>query len=262
MSSLSDIAMILDPGLIMARAGMEPDTWQAAQLRARPQRLLLNCSRQSGKSTVTAAMALHEALYYPPALVLLLSPTQRQSAELFRVVMKIHARLGSPMPPEVESTLQAEMPNGSRIIALPGKEATIRGFAAVSLLIIDEASRVADDLYNAVQPMLAVSGGRMLVLSTPWGKRGFFFREWSEGEGWQRVRITADQCSRIPPEFLQEQKRRLNEAFFLQEYYCEFADAEGAMFSYDDVMGALSPDVEPLFPMQSIVSADVRPLFQ
>ena len=49
--------------------------------------------------------------------------------------------------------------NGSRIVGLPGKEATTRGFSNVSLLLFDEASRVPDDLFRAMRPTLAVSGG-------------------------------------------------------------------------------------------------------
>jgi hypothetical protein len=108
--------------------------------------LLLNCSRQAGKTSVVAAAALDEALFNPPALVLLLSPSQRQSQELFRQVMQLHGRLGIAIEPEAESTLRIELPSGSRIIALPGKEQTVRGFSSVGLLVIDEAARVADDM--------------------------------------------------------------------------------------------------------------------
>ncbi len=75
-------------------------------------------------------------------------------------------------------TLRLE--NGSRIVSLPGTEGTVRGFSGVALLIVDEASRVDDALYHAVRPMLAVSHGKLVLLSTPWGKRGFFYREWAE----------------------------------------------------------------------------------
>ena len=62
------------------------------------------------------------------------------------------------------------------------------------MLVVDEAARVADDLYYAIRPMLAVSQGCMVCLSTPWGKRGFFHKEWTEGEGWERTKITAYDC--------------------------------------------------------------------
>ena len=69
---------------------------------------------------------------------------------------------------------QLKLANGSRILCLPGKEETVRCFSP-SLLIIDEASRVPDDLYRSVRPMLAVSKGRLIALSTYFGQRGWFF---------------------------------------------------------------------------------------
>jgi hypothetical protein len=265
---LVKLALAGDAALIMECAGTTPDSWQAKVLRTRPRQLLLNCSRQSGKSSTVAAGAIDEALFCPESLTLVLSPSLRQSQELFRVVMEIHRKIGIEIDPESESSLRAEFPNGSRIIALPGgKEANIRGFASVSLLIVDEAARVPDDLYRAVRPMLAVSGGRIWILSTPFGKRGFFFKEWMEGEGWDRVRITAEQCPRIPREFLEQERRSMPETWFRQEYFCEFADTEGAVFRYEDVMAALSDNVKPLFPAEDdgrgsgILDSSISPSF-
>src|SRR3954465_8856594 len=115
-----DLARALDPALIAYDAGITPDPWQAALLRARPRRSLLLCSRQSGKSTVTALTALDTALYQAPALILLISPSQRQSAELHRPVMQMHSRLDGAPALKTESALKAELENGSRILALPG----------------------------------------------------------------------------------------------------------------------------------------------
>src|SRR5205823_4257024 len=79
-----DLAMGLDPVALVTRAGMTPDPWQARVLRSTSRRLLLNASRQSGKITTTAGEAVHTALYAPGSLSLLLSPSLRQSGELFR----------------------------------------------------------------------------------------------------------------------------------------------------------------------------------
>jgi hypothetical protein len=245
----ADLAAALDAVQLARQVGLEPDAWQAQVLRSRSLRLLLNCCRQSGKSTITAVLAMHTALYQAPALVLLLSPSLRQSVELFRKVLDAYEALGRPLPADAESVLRLELPNGSRLVALPGKEATIRGFSGVRLLIIDEASRVDDALYQACRPMLSVSGGRLVALSTPFGKRGFFFHEWTEGAAWERVQITAEQCPRIPPEFLAEERRALPDAWYAQEYLCEFRETTDQVFAYEHVQAALSPDVAPLFPL-------------
>jgi hypothetical protein len=112
---------------LMRQAGMEPDPWQAALLRSSSSRQLLLACRQSGKSTTTACLALHTALYEPGALILLLSPSLRQSQELFKKTQDFYRMLGNPAPLLAESALRLELSNGSRVISLPGTEATVRG---------------------------------------------------------------------------------------------------------------------------------------
>jgi hypothetical protein len=235
-----------DPGRLMTAAGMIPDPWQRDLLRSPAARLLVLCSRQSGKSETAAALALHTALLQPGALVLLLSPSERQSGELAMKVFALYDAAGRPVAAAKRSALQLHLVNGSRVIALPESEKTVRGYSGAALLVIDEASRVPDALYYSVRPMLAVSKGRLVCLSTPFGKRGFFYEEWAGANRWQRVRITADQCPRISPEFLDEERRSLGERWYRQEYLCSFEDVVGAVFAWEDIQAALSPDVEPL----------------
>lgn len=137
----------------------EPDPWQADVLRSRHPRVLLNCWRQSGKSQTAAVVGLDEALARPPALVLSLSASLRQATELGRKVFDAYRSLGKPIPPEAENRLSLELSNGSRILCLPAKEMTVRGYSGARLVIIDEAARVSDALYYSLRPMLAVSGG-------------------------------------------------------------------------------------------------------
>jgi hypothetical protein len=237
-----------DPAQIMRLADMRPDAWQEEFLRSRSRHMLLLCSRQAGKSTVAAACALHTALLQPGSPVLVLSPTLRQSGELFRKVLYLFSRLGRPVEVVAENALHLELANGSRILSLPGDEETIRGFSGVALLVIDEAARVDDTLYYAVRPMLAVSQGRLVALSTPFGKRGWFHDEWHGGGDWQRVRVPADDCPRIARGFLKEERRALGERWFRQEYQCSFEESIDAVFAYADIQAALSDDVKPLFP--------------
>lgn len=111
---------------------------------------------------------------------------------------------------------------------------------------MDEASRVPDALYEAIRPMLAVSGGRIVLLSTPAGRRGFFFREWTEGGAeWHRAKVTAFDCPRIPRDWLDQERAAIGPRAFAQEYLVEFKDAEDAVFAYDDVRAALRDDVTP-----------------
>jgi len=231
------IALALDPTRILRALGLTADPWQRDLLLAPDRQVLLNCSRQSGKSTVVAALALHTALFTHGGLVLLLSPSQRQSTEIFRKVIDAYNALRCPLPAERQTELQLELSNGSRVICLPGREETVRSYGGVSLLVIDEAARVPDDLYRSVRPMLAVSQGRLVALSTPFGRRGFFHDEWHGTGPWKRVRITWHDCPRISESFLAEERRALGGNWVRQEYECEFTALEGLV--YPDFPSAL-----------------------
>jgi hypothetical protein len=238
-----------DAVMMARRAGILPDAWQADLLRSDAKQMVLNCSRQSGKSTITAVLGLHTALFEPNSLVLLLSPSLRQSTELFRKIKDIFNVLESPAMPKPieESSLRLELDNGSRIVALPGTESTIRGFSNVSLLVCDEAATCEDSLFFAIKPMLAVSGGRIILLSTPRGKRGFFFDVWSEGSDWNRTRITARECPRISEKWLAREKEAMPDFWFRQEFECEFVESVDSVFSFDEVQATLSDTLEPFY---------------
>jgi hypothetical protein len=244
--------------------GTAPDPWQATVLKSDDPRIILNCCRQSGKSQTTAIKALHIGLYQPKSLILLLSRSLRQSGELARKVFSAYETSGRKIPPEAETKQTLELSNGSRILALPGgDEGAIRGFSGVRLLCIDEASRVPDALWVAVRPMIAVSGGAMLLLSTPFGRRGFFYRVWSESERWLKVQVAAHQCPRLTPDFLAEEQIELGLRFYSQEYQCAFLEAIGQVFSDEAIAAAFQDGITPLFGAapEAASLADLEPLF-
>jgi hypothetical protein len=246
-----DLRLALDRSAFARALGLDPDPWQEDLLGSSSDRVLLNCSRQSGKSTISAIIALHRALYHPGSLVLALAPALRQSQEVFGKVAGFYRDLGRPVAPRGERKLSLELENGSRIITLPGSEKTIRGFSGVRLLLVDEASRVDDGLYHAVRPMLAVSGGALMMLTTPYGKRGVFYEAWtssgSSGYGWERYEVPARDCPRISEEFLAEERAALPGWVYRQEYECSFEETEDQVFTTSMIERAVSSEVTPLF---------------
>jgi Terminase large subunit, T4likevirus-type, N-terminal len=227
--------------------GFAPNMWQVDVLRSPAPRVLMNTCRQSGKSTVAAVLGLYEALYHAPALVLFVSASLRQAQELGKKLFDGYRALGKPVSADSENRLSLELASGSRIVCLPSEERTVRGFSGTRLIVADEASRVDDALYHSIRPMLAASQGRLIALSTPWGRRGWWHKAWTEEREWYKVEVPADQCPRISAAFLQEERRSLPDFVFRQEYLCEFTDTEDAVFRYEDIYGALSDEVTPLF---------------
>jgi hypothetical protein len=231
----------------MQRCGLPPDPWQAQLLRSTASQSLLLCSRQAGKSTCTASLAVHTAVYDPGSLTLLFAPSLRQSTELFRKVTEFYGTI-DPTPLEQESLSRLELPNGSRIVSLPASPDSVRGFSSPALIIVDEAAFVADDLMQAVRPMLAVGGGRLIGMSSAHGRTGWFFQAWTDGGlHWERLMVTADDVPRISREFLERERAAMPHSKFMSEYYCQFSDAAEQVFSADLIRSALTADVAPLF---------------
>ena len=251
---LKDVAYSLD-AVLWAKEALDfsPDGWQADLLRSPERRILLNCCRQSGKSTTAAILALHTALFRPGSLILMVSPSLRQSLELFRKLSDFADQL-TPSPARSEDNkLSAVFENKSRVVALPGHESTIRGYSAPSLVVEDEASRCEDEIYTAIRPMLAVSSGRLILMSTPRGCRGHFYKEWSEGgPTWKRVSITADQVSRISPDFLEQERASLGDWMYQQEYFGKFVQSEDQYFSNYTINKMFDSNIKPLWESASI----------
>ena len=229
--------------------GFEPDLKQAELLRLPLRRLLLNCTRQWGKSTIAAAKAVHRACTGTQGAWCWWRARRRgRAAEFLRKAGAFVRRLGIAPRGDGDNEISLLFPNGSRIVGLPGTESTVRGFSAVSLMLIDEAARVSDELYKALRPMLAVGDGDLWLMSTPFGKRGFFYEAWEKGgPEWERVAVPATECPRIPAEFLEEERVAMGERWFRQEYLCEFVDANDVVFRREEVDRAITDEVKPLF---------------
>jgi hypothetical protein len=234
--------------------GFQPDPVQKRLLCEPSQRVILNCTRQWGKSTVAAIKALHHALTEPGSVTCICCPSARQSAELLRKIEMFARKLGISRRSDGVNEISLLFPNHSRIIGLPGRDSTIRGVSAVSMLIVDEASNVPDALYNAVRPMLAaVENNCVWLLSTPGDRAGFFYETWSSSApNWTKVAIPATECPRISPQYIDEERSRMTANDFAREYLCQFSDPNDALFPSPIIQQAVAPVPHlDLYPWQS-----------
>ena len=220
--------------------GLELDDIQRELLASDSKKVLLNCARQWGKSTMAAVKCVHRALYWPESLALILSPSSRQSAELVMKARRMCWRVGERVKGDGENPASIVLANGSRIVGLPARERTTRGFSNASLVIVDEASRVDDEEYYSMMATLSRGLGDLWLMSTPHGPTGFFWKEWSEGDGWLKVRATAEECPRTSREFLAAQRKGMTEDFYKQEYECDFLSGEDSFVKLENVHGNFS----------------------
>ena len=287
----------IDALTMLRQAGMEPDRHQTSMLTSTARQQLWLAHRQFGKSLCVADLAWAEACTVPGSLTLLISRSQRQASELFRKV-KTFVRT-SPGPALIRDTeLSLETRISSRIVSLPASPDTVVGYTAPGLVIIDEAARVHDALYYALRPMLAMSRGRLIALSTPWGQRGWFYEAWQthhteqamdaataqalladlgmavppdllwEEDGtafqWERFKVTAPDNPRLHPFFLANERRSVPDLIFRSEWLCEFIAATGAVFDFTDLERMMSDEIAPLWSAEyedDAVSAALLPLF-
>ena len=238
------------------RLGIQPDPQQAAFLASTANHGILNCTRQWGKSTMAAIKAVHRAYTRPDSLVVVASPSERQSAEFVRKASSMVHRLGLKVKTDGTGDPSILLPNGSRLVGLPGNEETVRGYSGASLLLIDEASRLDDSIYYALRPTLAAGGdatsednfcGKLWLMSSPCGRRGFFYEAWElGGDDWERISAPATECPRIAPKFLERERRNMAPMWFRQEYLAEFVDNGTSVFARDLIEAAIDPTIKPL----------------
>ncbi|MCP4309146.1 MAG: hypothetical protein GY788_30585 [bacterium] len=223
--------------------GITLDTWQAKQVSAPAgARVICLVHRQAGKTTAGSIAVGHTMLHRSPGSTsLALAPTQKQSAEFVRHLRQHVLKAGAKLA--VDNTFGIELDNGSRCLALPGQDdAGIRGLTVAGDLIIDEAARVDDRLYDAARPMLIrhAATARLMLLSTAWAKAGFFWRVWSEGDptDWLKIEATIDQCRHIAAEDIEAERRAMPAAVFAREYLNEFDSLESRFFDLDGIAAA------------------------
>jgi hypothetical protein len=208
-----------DRASVFTYLGMEADPWQKELVEATEPRIIVCCHRGAGKSRTIAAKAIVTAILDGPAKILIISGSQRQSAEVLLYVKQFHrALLGERLKirkwstttwrtaqqeeeaerqaallptATTDASLHHRLSNGSEVVCLPGKsDKTIVGFHELNLLILDEGARIPDEVYHAVTPMLGISRsygeGQLIALSTPKGKAGWFWEVWRQQEEFRK----------------------------------------------------------------------------
>jgi hypothetical protein len=229
--------------------GLALDPWQRRVLGIARQRKICLVTRQGGKGLVGSLTATEKMIGDAGSKTIILAPTEEQSKRLLTRIKEGYGRLTN-VPRIISDTAnEFRLLNGSRVLAMPGSETSVRGIDAVDLLIVDEAAFVPDALYATVRPMLATTNGDELDLSTPHGKIGWFYRaamrakDPSPPPHMFYVKVTGPEIPRITPEFLANERSELGDFVYSQEYLCEFLDSETQMFSSELIAAAKSSEV-------------------
>ena len=265
-SLANELSASIDPYRYLQRLHFDAYEWQEEALNPGAVRLALMCARQSGKSTVIAALVVHRAKYFPGSLILLFAPTEDQATELMHKISQFMSQ-DSEIILVRDSSETKKLLNGSRIKAFSASPKAARGYSDPDMIIFDEAAQVDRELYMTVRPMMTGGKTTLILLSTPYGKTGFFYETWDHGgDRWLRVLVKpvdvlhtrypdkypeedtalwkrkaalrgvrAYISPRHKKDFLLEELEVMGERWYRQEYGCEFLDPQENVFDMDDV---------------------------
>ena len=236
MSVYRDIAYRLDPVLWVRQVlGVTPTAWQEEFLRApRGASIAALTARQVGKTTTAAWAVAHAMRFYPGSLSVIACPAQRQSAEAVRRVKEVLIKAGAKF--ESDNVFALELENGSRVLALPSGDDTVRGLTVDAWIVADEAARLNEELIAALRPMRARRpDARFAMLSTAWSRTDPFWTVWDcDDPSWIRLRATADSDNTLfTPEFLEAERRALGEHAFKREYCGVPGGSEASLFPWE-----------------------------
>jgi terminase large subunit-like protein len=220
MTSLRDVAYQVDPApWVREVLGISPTSWQESFLRAPlGASILALTARQVGKTTTAAWAIANSMLFTPGSLSVIACPAQRQSAEAVRRVREALTKAGAEL--QSDNVYALELKNGSRVLALPGSDDSIRGLTVDGWIIADEAARLPNALIAALRPMRARRPqARFAMLSTAWSRTDPFWTAWAGADpSWLRLKATADEIETFSPEFLGHERTALGEDGFKREY--------------------------------------------
>jgi hypothetical protein len=185
-------------------------------------------SRQLGLSTVTAAYAVWYAIFKKDKNILVIA-TKLQTAMNF--IKKVRIMLdGLPkwlLLTKFEPTKQQiSFANGSTITAIPTSPDAGRS-EALSLLIVDEAAFIRDfeDIWTGLYPTLS-TGGSAIIISTPNGVGGMYYKLWTDGVAQQNEFKTINLPWWVHPEhdqaWFDKETRNLPKRKVAQEFLCDF----------------------------------------
>jgi len=225
------------------------DEFQQEILTETESRILILAPRQTGKSTAVAVRVLHEAMTHDDAVILLASASGRQSGQIMEKARKMAKSLSLEILPPPNKCDGFRLANGSEIIALPDSEETIRGFSAPRLIVVDEAAFASEEVFNALEPMLTISNGTFILLSTPNGQSGYFYEQWHAETGpWKKLKGSLDRCPRVNKEAIENIRKTTAKDIFEQEFECKFVAAGGQIISLETIRKCYTDDFDLFDP--------------
>lgn len=231
----------IDRGFVL----FEPHPYQVEIIKAfQENRFNIICQcRQSGKTTIVAAILLWYALFHSDKEIALLSNKEAASKEILDRINKALMDMPFFLQQGVTKfgSLGVAFENGSKIGAYATSSDGIRG-RSIACLYIDEFAFVQGDeeFWESVFPTIASAESSKCVLtSTPKGQRGMFYNIWQGADpdengktnGFHKTLVTWEDCPAYNSKegWEEETRKRLGDSRFDQEFGCSFKGSVGTL---------------------------------
>jgi hypothetical protein len=231
---LNDLKRAVDPSALAESVGVKLYRWQKRLIRSKDRRIVVVAPRGGGKTLCLSLLGLHTALYRPQSVSLILSASENQARWAFDYAAKAYRRLNEPIAADAFNKRSLELSNGSKFFVVAASPHTVRGYHADTLLV-DECAFVDEAVLEAILPSIAVTEGRIVLSSTPNGKRGLFADIFlASDDAWSRVKVTPEECG-ITKAAIEEFRRLKGDELTDQEFFCRFVDSDRQAFSTEAI---------------------------
>jgi hypothetical protein len=218
---LGGLTVSLDPLQRFRSALGEPRSFQAELLTSTSSRVIAMASRQLGKSTVVV-----------------ITPTEKQAKEFLLRVKEF--RDADPFAPTGIAFLKTEVTatnHKGRILAMPATESA-RGFTA-DVLVLDEAAQISDDEIAAVLPMRKKLTGRLVVISTPLWREGYFYERWTQPNDYHKILGHYREVPELA-DVIERERQDMSAQRFAREYDCQFSGSGEPLVSFATLQKAMN----------------------
>ena len=223
-------------------------------------------ARQTGKDFTCAGEAVLDCFSHPQRTWLIVACGERQARESLEKAKEWALLLESEMERKTrarsclrtESATHIRFQNGSRILALPARPATVRGYSGNIILtefaFHDDPEAIWRALYPTVTNPLRGGDKKLRIISTPNGQANFFHNLWLDSKPFSRHRVTLHEAraAGLPIDLDQLKAGILNREAWAQEYECQFIDRSTVLLPYnlieqcESAEAAMSNSVEGL----------------
>lgn len=273
----------------------EPFDWQVQHLHSKVEygfkRIILACGRRSGKSFGVKAEVAREVAQEPVVirgethapLIYIGGPTAEAAERVWEPVwaMFVPPESGDYIPPlgfmyksHDKSRGLIELKNGARIYKKTADNPVSWQGERVTLVVMDEAQDINEDVWQNVMPALLDSGGRLIAIGITKGK-GRFRSYWTRGQGSDEnfysasvptaanpvIKDMAKQAGKTVEEFIRsEAEADLTEDEFARQYLAEWREEEGSVFTRYERLFTAKESPPKVLPGQNIMSLDLGKL--